>query len=86
MSFTQSTPESVQLGSLDFFCVTFLTKNSHIYFLTPLLLQHMVMREEHFSSTLLSINDMLAEIEQEGGSGDPRCLKMFKNELMEGKH
>ena len=86
VSFTQSPSESVQLGSLDFFCVSFLTKNSHIYTLTPLLLQNMVMREEHFSSTLLSISDMLAELEQESGSGwDSRCLRMFKNELMEGK-
>ena len=43
----------------------------------------MVLREEHFSSILVLVNDMLTELEAE--QKDSRHLKLFRGELMEGK-
>ena len=65
VSFSQCAPESSELCSLDFLCVTFLTTNGHCFTLTPLLLQHMVLREEHFSTILVLVNDMLEDLEEE---------------------
>ena len=38
VGFSQCAAESSELCSLDFLCVTFLTKNGHFFMLTPILL------------------------------------------------
>ena len=43
----------------------------------------MVLREEHFSSILVLVNDMLTELEAE--KKETRLFKLFRSELMEGK-
>ena len=53
VSFTQS--GIMDIGTLDLFCISLLTSCGHVYTLSPLLLQHMVLKEEHFSNILLLI-------------------------------
>ena len=65
VGFSQCAAESSDLCSLDYLCVTFLTKNGHCFMLTPLLLQHMVLREEHFSTILVLVNDMIEDLAEE---------------------
>jgi len=51
--------------------------------MTPILLQHIVLKEEHFSSILVQVNDLITEYEEE--QKDVRHLKLLRSELMEGK-
>ena len=73
----------MELNTLDYLCITFLTKNGDFYTLTPLLLSHMVFREEQFSNFLVLLNDMLSDFEEE--AKDQRMIKLLKMTLVEGK-
>lgn len=53
------------MGTLDHLCVTIMTKNGHLYTLMPLLLQHMVLKEDHFSNILVLVNDIIVDLEEE---------------------
>ena len=54
-----------------------------LYILNPLLLQHMVFTEEHFSNCLVLINDMISDMREEGL--DLRLLSLLRMTLIEGK-
>ena len=66
VSFSQGSIQSTELCTIDFFNVSFLTKNGHLYILSPVLLQNMVLREDHFSNIMVLLSDMVSDLAEEG--------------------
>ena len=63
VAFCQSgSSSSDELLTLDFFNVTLQTRNGDLYTLNPILFQHMVLREEHFSNCLVLLGDMITDL------------------------
>jgi len=69
--------------TLDWFCVTFLTSCGDLYILNPLILQHMVLTDDHFSNCLVLINDLIGDLTDEGQ--DLRLMSLLRMTLIEGK-
>ena len=84
VAFSQSSPQKDdEMQTLDYFNVTFLTRNGHLYTLCPVLLRQNIMKEEHFSQVQLLINDLIEDQQEEGL--DTQLMRLFKMALIEGK-
>ena len=59
--FSQAPAHSIDMQTLDIFQVTTITKRGEIHSLCPIVLQEMVFAEEHFSSILIALQDMIEE-------------------------
>ena len=59
VSFAQAHPKTIEFYGLDIFQIHFLTKEGHLYALSPFLPQEVILREEHFSQILVLLNDKM---------------------------
>ena len=82
VGFSQAAPTSSQYQSLDYFGVFFLTSNGHIYHLNPLMLQSMILLEEHFSQINIQIQDLIEEAE---GEITKKLLRLIRSQFVKSK-
>lgn len=81
--YESNSDEDSGVFSLDFFNVTFLTKNGDLYTLSPIILQKMVMKDDYLSSCFILLQDIIEDFEEEGKN--PFMLKQLRMVLLEGK-
>lgn len=60
VSFAQCPTHAVEMHTLDVFQITILTSNGNIHTICPILLKEMFFKEDHFSSILIQLEDLIS--------------------------